>query len=225
MNTSCEELKEIRRKIAKDNGIDIEIPDCDLMDKCTGTCPRCEFELQTLESELTLRVALGKVAVVAGMTLGLTAGMLTATAQNTHSEPKGKASSMVVNVVKDSCLFEGVVKDKESGETLLGANVILRQNYDIVAGTRTGIDGEFSIKVPVGKYELIVSYLGYKTSSATIDLDDTEKTGVDIVLDKLSYSRTLGFVVIEKSKVPLIDIGAGESGERIDADRIKHFPN
>ena len=224
MNTTCKQLKELRRKIAKDNGIDIEIADCDMMDQCTGTCPGCEAELQTLERELTLRVALGRVAVVAGMTLGLTAGMLTASAQNSNIENKATTPSEV-SIKRDTCLFKGMVREKETDEPLAFANVILRQNGDIVTGTATDLDGQFSLQVPVGKYELIVSFIGYRTSTATIELDSKQKEGVSISIQRLSKSNMLGMIVIEKKRIPLLEIGASESGERIDADRIKHFPN
>ena len=67
----CKELKAVRRKIAAENDIPLDIPECPHNGPCPGTCPRCEAEVQYLESELEKRIRLGKVATVAGVALGL----------------------------------------------------------------------------------------------------------------------------------------------------------
>lgn len=63
----------MRRRIADENGIPLEIKECTYQGPCRGTCPRCEAEVQYLESELENRIRLGKVATVAGVALGLAA--------------------------------------------------------------------------------------------------------------------------------------------------------
>ena len=67
----CKELKEVRRRIAEENEIPLEIKECTYDGPCRGTCPRCEAEVCYLERELARRLAMGKVATVAGLTLGL----------------------------------------------------------------------------------------------------------------------------------------------------------
>ena len=49
----CEYLKEVRRRIAKENEIPLEQRECTFKGECSGTCPFCEAELQYLEKELT----------------------------------------------------------------------------------------------------------------------------------------------------------------------------
>lgn len=51
----------------------------------------------------------------------------------------------------------GVVTDKATGETLIGASILQKGTTN---GTITNIDGEFSISVP-GNATLVVSYVGY----------------------------------------------------------------
>lgn len=48
----CDRLKAIRREIALRNGIELDIPQCNSAEPCTGTCPQCENEVQTLEKTL-----------------------------------------------------------------------------------------------------------------------------------------------------------------------------
>ena len=67
----CKQLKAIRRQIAKENDIPLEIPTCTYQDPCAGTCPQCESEVRFLEKELARRITLGKAATVAGIAVTL----------------------------------------------------------------------------------------------------------------------------------------------------------
>lgn len=67
----CNELKKVRRRIADENDIPLEIKECTYQGPCRGTCPRCEAEVRYLERELEKRIRLGRVATVAGVALGL----------------------------------------------------------------------------------------------------------------------------------------------------------
>ncbi len=60
--------------------------------------------------------------------------------------------------------IRGKVVDNESEFPLIGVNVIIK-NSDPVIGTATDNKGEFKLtNLPIGKYTLIISYLGYKTT-------------------------------------------------------------
>lgn len=67
----CNQLKEVRKRIAEENDIPLEIEECTYKGECRGTCPRCEAEVRYLENALAGRLRLGKVATVAGLVLGL----------------------------------------------------------------------------------------------------------------------------------------------------------
>lgn len=73
----CKQLKDIRRQIASDNDIPLEEHECNYDGPCKGTCPRCDAELQYLETELGHRGKLSKAAIVAGVTLSLAASACT----------------------------------------------------------------------------------------------------------------------------------------------------
>ena len=70
----CKQLKEVRKRIAEENGIPLEIKECTYKGECRGTCPRCEAEVRYLENALADKLSLGKVATIAGLSLGLAAG-------------------------------------------------------------------------------------------------------------------------------------------------------
>lgn len=65
--SKCRILKDIRRQIAEDNDIAYITSECTFQGECSGTCPKCEAELQYLEKELQKRQAAGKAIAVAGI--------------------------------------------------------------------------------------------------------------------------------------------------------------
>lgn len=69
----CKQLKAVRRRIAEENDIPLEIKECTYQGPCRGTCSRCEAEVQYLENELEKRIRLGKAATVAGLAVTLAA--------------------------------------------------------------------------------------------------------------------------------------------------------
>ncbi|MBK7630476.1 MAG: carboxypeptidase-like regulatory domain-containing protein [Ignavibacteriales bacterium] len=76
--------------------------------------------------------------------------------------------SITTNIIAQTGTLKGKVVDKEYGEPLIGANVL-------VIGTNLGaasdIDGNYEIKnISPGTYLLRVSYIGYKT----IEIDNVK---------------------------------------------------
>ena len=65
----CAYLKEIRERIATENGIPLEPRECTFKGECSGTCPFCEAEMRYIEKELHKRRTLGKAVTVAGIAL------------------------------------------------------------------------------------------------------------------------------------------------------------
>jgi len=67
--------------------------------------------------------------------------------------------------------ISGTLKDKGTGETLIGAAVI----YDQGKGVITDIEGSYELTLPYGTYTLTASYVGYESTSKTITLDSKFK--------------------------------------------------
>lgn len=68
----CRILKEIRKKIADENGIEYAVSECKYKGDCLGTCPKCEAEVQYLERELANKRSLGRRVAIAGIAAGIT---------------------------------------------------------------------------------------------------------------------------------------------------------
>ena len=81
----------------------------------------------------------------------------------------------------------GIVRDKNSSEPLIGATVMLEGTK---LGAITNKSGFYSIqKVPVGEYNIIVRYLGYKQISRKITLKENENMRVNLELEPAAVEK------------------------------------
>lgn len=75
--------------------------------------------------------------------------------------------------------LSGYIKDSQTGETLIGANIFDKNNRGM--GTASNIYGFYSITLPSGEHTFVVSFIGYKSIEQTITLK--ENTNIDFVLN------------------------------------------
>ena len=112
--------------------------------------------------------------------------------------------------------ISGTVKDKHTGELLVGASVKFNE---LKGGTVTNSYGFFSITLPQNKYTLIASYVGYKAAEQAINLSASK----DIVLELTSLSALEEVIVVNKKKNdnvtrPLMGV------EKLDIKMINQLP-
>ncbi len=92
-----------------------------------------------------------------------------------------------------SYTVSGYVKDSNSGETLIGANIFNMDNPG--EGTSTNTYGFYSLTLKEGKYKIGVSYLGYETVGYEVDLSK------DVLLNiSLSEGVLIKEVIISAAK-------------------------
>lgn len=166
--STCKVLKEIRQKIANENGIRYAPKECNYEGECKGTCPACEAEVRYLEGELKRKQRNGFAVKLGGIAAGLCAMVIPAQvgAQNINKDsvknPIPQVNALDSIAVKD--LSEGaedaiVVRARlifEDREPIVGASVILQGT---TKGTISDIDGYFAVKVP-RETNLKISYIG-----------------------------------------------------------------
>ena len=63
----------------------------------------------------------------------------------------------------------GVVSDRQTGETLPGANILIQGT---TTGTVTDFDGQYTLDVPAGEVTLIASFIGYEPIVVTVTVGD-----------------------------------------------------
>lgn len=89
----------------------------------------------------------------------------------------------------------GTITDAESGEPLIGANILVQGS---TTGTITDFDGKYSIDVPADATTLNISYTGYSTQSIEI----AGRTVVDVALsagELLEEVVVVGYGSVKKS--------------------------
>lgn len=64
-------------------------------------------------------------------------------------------------------ILNGVITDKQTGETLIGATVSVLADGNFVTGTTTDFDGSFSIDLEEGNYAVEVSYVSFRKQIVT----------------------------------------------------------
>ncbi|MCX7552224.1 TonB-dependent receptor [Xanthomarina sp. F2636L] len=69
---------------------------------------------------------------------------------------------------QDNVTLSGIVSDISSNETLIGVNILIPE---LKTGAITNEYGFYSITLPKGTYNLVISYLGYSNVSETISLE------------------------------------------------------
>ena len=74
--------------------------------------------------------------------------------------------------------LSGYIKDKSSGETLIGANIVNIDNP--IEGSSTNAYGFYSLTLPEGTYNLSVSYLGYQTQNFQVVLNKNIDLSVEL---------------------------------------------
>ena len=167
--STCKVLKDIRQKIANENGISYAPKECHYKGECKGTCPACEAEVRYLEEELKRKRRNGFAIKLGGIAAGLCAMVIPAQvgAQNINKDsvkkPIPQVNALDSIAVKD--LSEGaedaiVVRARlifnDNKEPIIGASIILQGT---AKGTVSNIDGYFAVKVP-RKAKLRLSYIG-----------------------------------------------------------------
>ncbi len=96
---------------------------------------------------------------------------------------------------------KGIVRDKTNGETLPGANVLVKGT---LIGTSTDFDGKYSLQnIPAGNAEIEVSFVGYLPSTKTVTLSagQTLELNFDLAADAVALEEyiVIGYGVQKKS--------------------------
>jgi TonB-linked SusC/RagA family outer membrane protein len=122
-----------------------------------------------------------------------------------------------------TCELKGVIKDKSTGETLPGVDVL-------VVGTTMGItadlDGKYSLKVPAGSHKITAHLVGYENQTVSVTLQENQVFVLDFNLTtavtQLEELVVVGYGVQQKSVVTgAITQVKGKDLENMQISRIE----
>ncbi len=115
----------------------------------------------------------------------------------------------------------GRVIDSETGEPVIGANIIVEGTY---LGAAADIDGDYFINnIPPGTYNVIVSAIGYRRTviqEVVIKIDITTRVDVELRSEAIELNQEV-VVIAER---PMIDKDLTSTAATVSADEIKMMP-
>ena len=116
----------------------------------------------------------------------------------------------------------GKITDEETGEDLIGANIVLEQNGVFKAGGATDFNGMYKIDVDPGTYDVKVTNIGYPERLITgVVIKPNQENKVDV---QLTAGVILTEVVVTEYEVPLIEVDNTTQGQTLTADQIVKLP-
>jgi len=118
---------------------------------------------------------------------------------------------------QETYTLSGYIKDKASGEELIGATI---QVKDTTIGASSNIYGFYSLSLPEGGYTLVVSYIGYNSLELEVSL--RENKTFDIELTTVSTEMEEVVVKAEKDDATLEDAGVGTT--KINIKKLETLP-
>ena len=117
--------------------------------------------------------------------------------------------------------IQGTVTDAKDRMPLIGVNVVVKGT---TFGVSTDINGQYNLnKVPVGVYQIEVSYLGYEKKLYTgIKISGNQPTRLDVSL--APSALTLDQEVVVVGEKPLVDLDQSKSEQRVSQESIENAP-
>ena len=203
----------MRRSIAEENGIALDIPECTYQGPCRGTCPRCESELRYLENALAERLRMGRTAKVAGIALAL-ASTAAAGAQST-----GVATVKGNETPEPVCAGETPAPQNVAPlrEPIVGKPAVmsagLAANPPRVVADSVRVTGK-------GRYDFDISSVGYFRYTLNdvlvpqdLPLKTIELKGGTVVMGEIE--------IIEENLNPLIEYDAGGATQKMEIQGVQ----
>ncbi len=177
----CNELKTVRRRIADENNIPLEIPECTHQGPCAGTCPRCEAEMRYLENALAGRISMGKVATVAGLALALAAPTAVQAQEPIRQNAEVRTPQAKLLPV------QGTIIDSKTKEPLPFCSVSFTPTGKTAKLTvpkfaTTDFNGVYKLELPEGDYTMRVAFIGYQAMERAVKVAANSDT-IDLSLE------------------------------------------
>ncbi len=113
--------------------------------------------------------------------------------------------------------INGYITESGSGESLIGANIFIKNN--VKYGTASNTYGFYALSLPEGEYEVVYSYVGYNPISKLVILNQ------DLSLDvELASGIELEEVVVQSEDVKR-NVQANEMGvQELNIETVKKLP-
>lgn len=121
-------------------------------------------------------------------------------------------------------ILQGTITESETGEPLMFATVVVKQNGIAKTGTTTDFDGKYRFdSLAVGTYDVEVRYVGYptKTISGVVLFPDRNLT-LNVEIPQEFIFDCCCITIYDP---PLIDVWNTTQGTIFKADEIRRTPH
>jgi len=129
----------------------------------------------------------------------------------------GELTGLSENEPTKSATISGFIRDAKTGESLTGAVIYPKENPTI--GITSNSYGYFSLTLPVGKYTIIVQFLGFKTRIVSLDLIENVKLNLDMEEESIALKEIT--VIGEKNNINVVQ---NELISKINVKEIQNIP-
>lgn len=122
----------------------------------------------------------------------------------------------------ETILLSGKITEKKTGEDAIGAYVKIFKNGKEIASTATDFEGNYSLQLPKGFYDVEVSYVGFKTK-----LVKNVIAFFDFSLDvKLEFNEKISYLShgCGGYKIPLVQQDCSSSSAAYSSEEIARMP-
>lgn len=114
-------------------------------------------------------------------------------------------------------ILNGVLKDAENGETLIGASV--KVTGLTANGTITNAYGFYSLSLPPGNYKVVFSYVGYQTIINNLNLNRDSTLNIDII-----SSNQLSEVIVNAEQKNDNVVNPQMGVQKLDVKELRNIP-
>ena len=121
------------------------------------------------------------------------------------------------NTPPKSATISGFIRDASTGESLTGAVIYPKENPSI--GISSNAYGYFSLTLPIGKYSLIIQFMGYKTKTVPLDLKENIKMTIDMEDESIALKEVT--ITGEKNNINVVQ---NDLISKINIKEIQNIP-
>ena len=118
---------------------------------------------------------------------------------------------------QDRYTISGFIQDFNSGESLIGVSIYESQSFK---GTSTNQYGFYSLTLDKGEYEIVYSFIGYKTITKKITLDRNIRTNISLKTDAILTKE----VIVEGERLDKNVASSNMSQVKLKVESVKELP-
>ncbi len=120
--------------------------------------------------------------------------------------------------------LSGKVIDYDTGEGLIGVNIMISQNGNFITETNTDFYGNYKVHLAPGPYNIETAYFGFSPSTITgVMVKAGQNNHLDLTLGDCSICPDI--FILNEYHGPLLSKDTATSGSILDQKKIKNAPS